>query len=464
MKGFLDLPNEVLSQIIDNYLDLNDIYLLRICNKRLLELSRSIVLNSIQMRLFGLTAGVHTTKVIESGLFSSRNCQSVHSLSLIMTAYPYNLHSGPPNNEEEEAVAKEMENSMDFADESEISELIVRLQRVQNVRLHLSNTPQWKETEKEAFQRLLYSLATLRRLKDLTILSPGGLWEAMILPPIQTLESLTIRGDIPNKAILGSCVENSRALRQLRLPNDDRETSEALEGLSSNTLPALEFYEGRSDDIVELTNENVAPNLKRLRYIPHKEGDSSLEEVQSTLSVLEGRPLSSFAYETLFTMQFNEVVNSLTPFKETLTSLAIGNTNALAPPELTLEERLIGEIRFSSAFVDNLPRLTTVCLTYATAEGMPHLPSGNSGTTTLPDGSIATYFDRVAALWFKQLPTLCGVGMIFLDGTPSKAWYATVFGIDQKGESLDVDDSWRRYQPFPEELALPAIQSWIEEL
>lgn len=82
MKGFLDLPDEILSHVIDHYLDLNDIYLLRICNRRLLELSKSIILSHIQLRLFGLS-GVHTTKVIESGLFS-RNCQSVHSLSLIL--------------------------------------------------------------------------------------------------------------------------------------------------------------------------------------------------------------------------------------------------------------------------------------------------------------------------------------------------------------------------------------------
>lgn len=360
---------------------------------------------------------------------------------------------------------RELDATMDIGEQSELSELIVRLQKVRSVRVQVLNAALWKESEKESFQRLLYSLATLRKLKDLTILTNDSLWGEVRVPPLQTLESLTVRGTIPNKAVLGSCLENSRNLRQLRLPNDDNEASEALEDLPDGSLPLLELYEGRSDDIVELVNDHTAPHLKRLRYIPHKDGDSSLDEIQSTLKVLEGRPLTSFAYETLFTMNFLEVVNSLLPFKETLSSLAIGNTNALAPTgELTLEEHLLGEIRFSSAFVDHLPRLVTVCLTYRSAEGLPHAPSGNSGTTLNPDGSVATYFDRVAALWFKQLPTLCGVGMIFLDGSKPKAWHATVFGIDQQGQSLDIDDSWRRYRPIPEELALDAIQSWIEEL
>ena len=89
MKNILDLPDEILSHIIDNYLDLNDIYLLRICSRRLMELSKSIILNSVQLRLFGLSAGVHTTKVIDSGLFSPRNCQSVHSFSLIVCVHSH---------------------------------------------------------------------------------------------------------------------------------------------------------------------------------------------------------------------------------------------------------------------------------------------------------------------------------------------------------------------------------------
>ncbi|TIB64360.1 hypothetical protein E3P77_03149 [Wallemia ichthyophaga] len=455
MRGFLDLPDEIISHIIDDYLDLDSVYSLRTTNKRLLELSKSIILSNIQLRLFSLEAGVYTSKVIQSGLFSSRNCQSVHHLSLVV---------GNPTTQQESDLKRELDSSMDIADHSELSELIVRLQKLESVAIQLISPSTWTHAEKESFQRLLYSLATLRKLKDLSILTNEGLWSDLRLPPIHTLESLSIRGSIPNKSVLGSCLENSRNLRQLRLPNDQLESSEALEDLPDGSLPLLELFEGRSDDIVELGSDGTAPVLKRLRYIPHKDGDSSLEEVQSTLKVLEGRPLTSFAYETLFTMDFLDIVSSLAPFKNTLSSLAIGNTNALAPPELTLEERLVGEIRFSCAFIDHLPNLVSVTLTYASEKGMPDAPSGNSGSTTKPDGQLATYFDRVAALWYKQSPFLMGLGFLFVDGSRPKAWHSNMLGVDTQGESLNIEDSWSRFRPVPQELAISAIQGWTEEM
>ena len=453
MVQLTGLPNEILTRII-SLLDLESIYIIKDLNKKLNELSKSILMNSIQLRLFGLS-GIHSSTALQSDLLSNKHSQSIHLISLVI---------GPPTNENELKVCKDLESSMDITNDEELTELIPRLHKLENIELNLLNLSQWSSNELQSLQRLLYSLATLRKLKNLKVTSNDQFNDQLTIPPIQSLESLIVRGCIPSNILIKTCVENSRNLKLIKLPNDEPSSSQVIENLNENSLPLLEFFEGRSDDIVELTNENVSPNLKRLRYIPHKEGDESLEEIQSTLKVLDEKPLMSFAYETLFTFDFNVLVDSLKPFSETLTSLAIGNPNALAPEEITLEERLVGEIRFATSFIDHLPRLSTVCLTYVSDQGLPHLPSGNSGTTTLPDGTVASYFDRVAALWFRIQPTLIGFSVIFLDGSPCRAWHAIAFGIDQQNNLLDVDDSWRRFKRLPTENALPAVQSWLEEL